>query len=84
MWERKPHFTKIFKKTSLTVTFETYNAIEYNLRAKHKGTHNNNNNNNNNNKHFASGIYKLTCLGCGMAYVGQTGEVSLRDTTNIV
>jgi hypothetical protein len=68
--------TKIFKETNLTVTFKTYNAIEYNLRAKQKCTHNNNNNNNNNNnKYFATGIYKLTCLGCGRAYVGQTGEV---------
>jgi len=33
---------------------------------------------------FASGIYKLTCLDCGKAYVGQTGEVSLRGSKNIV
>lgn len=39
--------TKIFRKTNLTVTFKTCNAIEYNLRAKQKCTHNNNNNNNN-------------------------------------
>ena len=38
--------TKIFRKTNLTVTFKTYNAIEYNLRAKQKCMHNNNNNSN--------------------------------------
>ena len=73
--------TKIFRKTNLTVTFKTCNAIEYNLRAKQKCTHNNNNNNN---KYFASGIYKLACLDCGKAYVGQTGKFSLRDSKNIV
>ena len=44
--------TKIFKKTNLTVTFKTYNTIEYDLRAKQKCTHDNNNNN----KYVGSGI----------------------------
>jgi hypothetical protein len=44
--------------------------------------HHHHRNNINNNKCFAGGVYKLTCLSCSMVYVGQTGEVLLRDLKN--
>jgi hypothetical protein len=66
--------TKLLKHTNLKIAYKKNNSTELNLKPKVQTT----------NKYLASGVYKLTCADCGKAYVGQTGEISLKGTQNII
>ena len=56
--------TQIFKNTNLKIAYKINNTIETLLKAKPIHF----------DKYSACGIYKLTCLDCGKAYVGQRGR----------
>jgi hypothetical protein len=57
--------TKIFKNTSVKVSFGTDNTIGRRLATKRER---------NRNKYENSGIHQLTCPTCNMKYTGQTGR----------
>jgi hypothetical protein len=71
-WTRFTYFrketgfiTKLFKNTSVKVTYTTRNTINRLLSAQ---------NHTQKDKYEKSGIYRLTCPDCKKVYVGQTGR----------
>jgi hypothetical protein len=56
--------TQIFKNTDIQIAYKTRNLIKTLLTTKHHKQ----------DRYSASGVYKLTCLDCKKAYVGQTGR----------
>ena len=55
-------FTKIFRHTNIKIAYRTNNTIQENFTPK---THNHE-------KVSATGVFRLTCLDCSKAYIGQT------------
>ena len=56
--------TNLFRKTDLRITLRTNNTLQKLLMPKPQTL----------DKYSRSGAYKLTCLDCNKAYVGQTGR----------
>jgi hypothetical protein len=55
--------TKLFKNTNIKTAFRTTNTIRHILKEIHTT-----------NIYEQTGIYKLTCMDCKKAYIGQTGR----------
>jgi hypothetical protein len=64
MYGGEQKFTNTFRRTNLKIAFRTINTIHNTLTHKYQTT----------DKYTRSGVYKLTCLDCKKAYVGQTGR----------
>jgi hypothetical protein len=58
------NISKLFKRTSLKISFKTTNTIKHQLKPKTTT----------NNKYVNSGIYQLKCHTCQLKYIGQTGR----------
>jgi hypothetical protein len=56
--------SKIFKNSSIHITYKTRNTLHYLLNQKPKQT----------NLYTNSGVYQLTCKKCKKTYTGQTGR----------
>jgi hypothetical protein len=66
------YIINILKNTNIKIASRTNNTIYNHLTQKHYVT----------DKYAQSGVYKLACLECKKAYVGQTGKASCYDITN--
>jgi hypothetical protein len=64
MGKETRYITKLFKKFNLNIAWRTINTLEQHLTiTKHK-----------NDIYDRCGVYKMKCMECGGAYVGQTGK----------
>jgi hypothetical protein len=66
--------TQIFRNTNLKISYKTNNTIQSHLKEKPPQF----------DKYSASGVYKLICLDCDRAYIGQTGRASKLDIKNTI
>jgi hypothetical protein len=64
MGKETTYITKLFKKFNLNIVCRTVNTLEQHLtKTKHKGD-----------IYDRCGVYKIKCMECRGAYIGQTGR----------
>jgi hypothetical protein len=64
MGKETRYITKLFKKFNLNIVWQTINTLEQHLtKTKHKGD-----------IYDRCSVYKMKCMECGGAYIGQTGR----------